>query len=96
MEAKGKDKAKPSDGGVPKKRRLVLTKNNGPPPPPTRQTSIEESLREPINVKPLNSLPVINVDEGNEEEGGLVRKKRGRQIRMEGPTEFKARDFLDG
>lgn len=47
-------------------------------------------------MKLLNSLPVIDVDEGNEEEGGLVRNKPGRQTTMKGPTEFKARDFLDG
>lgn len=68
-EAKGKEKVEPSGGE--KKGMLVLTKNNGSPPSLKRQTTIDESLKKPIEVELISTIKIIEPEEAVKEERAL-------------------------
>lgn len=70
-EAKGKEKVEPSGGE--KKMMLVLTKNDGSPPPLKWQTTIDESLKKPIEAEPISTIKIIEAEETVEEEGASWR-----------------------
>lgn len=86
---KGKEKDEPSA-----KRRLVLTKNVGPPSPPKRQTTIDESMKKPIEAELISAIKIVEPKEVNEEDGGLIKWERNKQVSRSVPFEGKVQNFL--
>ncbi|CAA3027280.1 Hypothetical predicted protein, partial [Olea europaea subsp. europaea] len=72
---KGKEKVEPSEERT-QKRQIILVKNTKSLPLPKYQTTIEESLKRAIEMEPISSIKVGEVDEVNKEEGGLIKKKK--------------------
>lgn len=75
---KWKVKVKPSKGKT-QKRKLVLIKNTGPLPPDKCQTMINDLLKKPMEVEPISSIRIMEVEEANAEEGGLIKRKRSKE-----------------
>ncbi|CAA2989311.1 Hypothetical predicted protein [Olea europaea subsp. europaea] len=61
---KGKEKAKPSTRGK-NKGKLVLMKNVGPPPPSKGHSTIDKSLKKPIEAEPIFAIKILESEEGS-------------------------------
>lgn len=55
-----------------------MTKNIEPTPP-KQQTTIDESLRKPIEVDPISSMKMVEVGEANEGKEELIKRKKGKK-----------------
>lgn len=95
---KGKKRVEPSEGKT-HKRKLVMIKNARPPSPPKRQMTINESLKKPTKVKPISSIRTVET-EVSDEEGGLIKLKRGKEASKSGSSsglsKENAQNFLGG
>lgn len=72
---------------------MVLTKNVGPPPPPKSQTTIDESMKKPIEAESIFARKILEPKEVKEEEDGLIKEGRNRQLVRSVPFEGKAQNF---
>lgn len=87
---KGKEKAKPSTGGENKKK-LVLMKTVGPPPLSKGQSTIDKSLKKPIEAEPIFAIKILE-----REVGSLNKHQKNIQISQSGRWEGKGSEFFGG
>lgn len=49
-------------------------KNVGTPPPPKQQSTIDKSLKKLIKAESIFTVKILELEEVNEEDGGLIKR----------------------